>query len=81
MNAVKNVIKQDILQTIDALPTEAWEELSLLIDYLKFKTLFKANQISTLSNPEGAFPELDLSYEVIEASLRTTWQDRQARLT
>jgi hypothetical protein len=78
------VTKEKIVKAIDELPQEIWDELWLLIEFLKFKSRLTdtAPQVTEkiTPKPEGAFPELDLSYEAIEASLATTQQKRQARL-
>ncbi len=74
------ISKDALLEAIQELPPSTWEELWILVDYLKYKSLHQVVGASQHSNPEGAFPELDLSYEAVEAALHKTWQRRQGRL-
>ena len=74
--------KDVIYQAVDDLPQESWEDLWLVIEFLKFKSLSSEKHLEKpIADPEGAFPELDLSYEAIEASLQVTWRDRSTRLS
>ncbi|MBD2138128.1 hypothetical protein H6F32_11130 [Anabaena sp. FACHB-1237] len=45
--------RQQIVQSIEQLPTEALAELPNFINYLQFKTSYNANNIKANSQPEG----------------------------
>lgn len=74
------ISKNDLFEAIQELPPSAWEELWILVDYLKYKTMHQSSRAAQRPNPEGAFPELDVSFDDIETSLKKTWQNRQGRL-
>ena len=75
------VTKEQILKSVDKLPPNLLKEAWLFLESLSFKSIstYPAKE-KALNDPDGAFPELDISIEAIESILINDWQRREARL-
>lgn len=75
------VTKEQVIQSVEKLPQERLEEAWLYLEFLSTKTAApKSKAVSIPNDPEGAFPELDISLETIQAIEKDDWQRRQSRL-
>lgn len=66
--AIKAVYQQGVIKPLEPLDLQENEHLRITIELMKPKDLSLA-----ADDPCGAFPELDLSYETIEAITRSSW--------
>lgn len=75
------ITKEQVIQSIEKLPPERLEEAWLYLEFLSNKAKASGSQALTIpSDPEGAFPELDISLERIQAFEIDDWQKRQSRI-
>jgi hypothetical protein len=75
------ITKEQVIQSIEKLPPELLNEAWLFLEFLSTKTLTNGAESGKIpDDPEGAFPELDISLEVIEAIDKNDWQKRLSRL-
>ncbi|MCP4418631.1 MAG: hypothetical protein GY805_18580 [Chloroflexi bacterium] len=75
------ITKRQILQSVDKLSPDLFKEAWLFLEFLSFKTASIEPRLESVpSNPEGAFPELDVSLETIGNILNDDRQKRQSRL-
>ena len=75
------ITKEQVIQSIEKLPPERLEEAWLYLEFLSTKTgIIDSNGEAIPADPEGAFPQLDISFEAIQAIEMDDWQKRQSRL-
>lgn len=75
VTVVEAIYQRGVIKTLDPLDLKENERLRLIIEPIEPDDLFLA-----ADDPCGAFPELDLSYEVIEAITRSSWEPRVEEL-
>lgn len=66
---IKAVYQQGVIKPLEPLDLQENEHLRITIEPMKPEDLSLA-----ADDPCGAFPELDLSYETIEAITRSSWE-------
>ena len=73
------ITKDQIFQAVKKLPPEMLEEAWLLLEFLSYKATQTNLQVA-VDNPEGAFPELDMSLSEINAVIKNNQLERLNRL-
>lgn len=69
------VTKEQVIQTIEKLPPERLEEAWHYLEFLSAKADEPLPlKIPVPSDPEGAFPELDVSIEIIQEIEKDDWE-------
>lgn len=75
------ITKEQIIESIEKLPQKQLEEAWLYLEFLSTKTATLESKLGTIpADPEGAFPDLDISLETIQAIEEENWQRRKTRL-
>jgi hypothetical protein len=75
------ITKAQVIQSIEKLPPDRLEEAWLYLEFLSAKPAASGSKAGSIpADPEGAFPELDISLETIQAIVNDDWQKRLSRL-